>query len=89
MVRRADTSHKAILDDMVYPAILLAFGQSIAHLLMMVGCIQSRLRALTKKFCKVEALVDDNVNVLIDQHSNPEVKAVSYTHLTLPTKRIV
>ena len=40
----------------------------------MVGCIQSGLRVLTKTFCKVETLVDDEGNVLIDQNSNPEVK---------------
>jgi len=53
----------------------------------MVGCIQSRLRALTKIFCKVEALVDDDGNVLIDQHGDLEVKVpnprveLSYTYL--------
>ena len=35
------------------------------------GCIQSGLRALTKIFYKVEALVDDEGNVLI---GDPEVK---------------
>ena len=53
----------------------------------MVGCIQSGLRALTKIFCKVEALVDDEGNVLIDQNGDPEAKMpnlrvkLSYTYL--------
>jgi len=53
----------------------------------MEGCIQSGLRALTKTFCKVEALVDDDANVLIDQHGDPKVKVtnprvkLSYTYL--------
>jgi len=49
----ADTyprSHKA---NVVYPTVLLAFGRGITLLSTMVGCIQSRLRALTKTFCKV------------------------------------
>jgi len=40
----------------------------------MVGCIQSRFWVLTKTFCIVEALVDDELNVLIDQNSDPELK---------------
>jgi len=78
--------HEVIVVNVVYPAVLLAFGQSIALLPTMVGCIQSRLRALTMTFCKVEALVDDDGNVLIDQHSeevkvpNPRVE-FSYTYL--------
>ena len=59
---------------MVYPAVLLAFGWGIALLPMMVGCIQSGLRALTKTFCKVKVLVDAKGNVLTDQHGDPEVK---------------
>jgi len=43
----------------------------------MVGYIQSGLRALTKTFYKVEALIDDDGNVLIDQHGDPEVKVPS------------
>ena len=52
--------------DVVYPAVLLAFGCSIALLSAMVGCIQSELRVLTKTFYKVKALVDDDDNMLID-----------------------
>jgi len=53
----------------------------------MVGCIQSRLRALAKTFYRVKALVDAKGNVLTDQHGNPEVKVpnprikLPYTYL--------
>ena len=70
--------HKVIVANVVYPAVLLAFSQSIALLSMIVGCIQSRLQALTKTFCKVEALVDANSNALTDQHGNLEVKVPNF-----------
>ena len=76
-----------LVTDVVYPAILLAFGRNIALLLAMMECIQSWLRALIRTFCKVEVLVDDDGNVLIDQNSNPEVKVpnpkieLPYTYL--------
>ena len=66
--------HEVIVADVVYPAVLLAFGRDISLLPMMMRCIQSGLRVLTKTFCKVEALVDANGNALTDQHGNPEVK---------------
>ena len=66
--------HEVIMVDVVYPVLLLAFGRRITLLPMMVRCIQSELQALTKTFCKVEALVDANGNALTDQHGNPEVK---------------
>jgi len=59
-------SHEVIVADVVYPIVLLAFGWNIALLPTMMGCIQSRLRSLTKTFCKVEALVDNDGNVFID-----------------------
>ena len=43
-------------------------------LLAIVGCIQNWLQVLTKTFCKVEALIDDEGNVLIDQNGDPELK---------------
>ena len=67
--------HEVIIADVVYPAVLLAYGRSIGFLPTMVAGIQSGLRALAQSLCKVEAIVD--------------FAAVSYTHLTLPTKRIV
>jgi len=42
--------HEVIVADVVYPAVLLAHGKSITLLLAMVAGIQSRLRALAKRF---------------------------------------
>jgi len=67
-------SHKVIVADVVYSAVLLTFGRGTALLPTIVGCIQSGLPVLTKIFCKVEALVDGNGNALTDQHGNPKVK---------------
>jgi len=58
--------HDVIVADVIYPAVLLAFGWGIALLPMMVGCIHSGLRAMAKIFYKVEALVDAKGNVLTD-----------------------
>ena len=49
--------HEVIVTDVVYPVVLLAHGKSII-LLEMVAEIQSGLRALTKSFCQVEAILD-------------------------------
>jgi len=43
--------HKVIVAGVVYPAVLLAHGKSIALLPAMVTGIQSGLHALTKSFC--------------------------------------
>ena len=67
-------SDKVIVTNVVYSTVLLAFGRGIALLPTMVGCIQSRLQALTKTFYKVEALVDADGNALTNQHGDPEVK---------------
>ena len=66
--------YEVIVADVVYLAVLLAFGWGIAPLPTMVGCIQSGLRALAGTFCKVKVLVDAKGNVLTDQNGNPEVK---------------
>jgi len=79
--------HEVIVADVVYPAVLLAFDRGIALLPLMMGCIQSRLQALTKTVCKVKALLDANGNALTDRHDNSEVKMLnprielSYTYL--------
>ena len=59
-------SHEVIVTDVVYPDVMLAFGPNIVLLSAMVGCIKSRLSVLAKTSCKVEDLVDDGGNVLID-----------------------
>ena len=43
--------HEIIIVDVVYPAVLLAYGKSIALLSVMVAGIQSGLRALVKSLC--------------------------------------
>jgi len=79
--------NEVIIADMVYTAFLLAFSQNIVFLLAMVGCILSGLRVLTKTFCKVEALADDEGNVLINQNGDPKLKVpnprveLPYTYL--------
>jgi len=80
-------SHEVIVTDVVYPAVLLAFGRNIALLPVTVGCIQSGLRVLTKTFYKVEALVDEEGNMLIDWNDSPKLKVpdpiveLPYTYL--------
>ena len=51
-------SHEVIVADVVYPAVLLTHGKSIALLPTMVVGIQSGLHALAKSFCQVEAIVN-------------------------------
>ena len=52
-----------------------------------MGCIQSGLPVLTKTVCKVEALVDEEGNMLVDWNGNPELKVpdpivkLPYTYL--------
>jgi len=58
--------HEALIANVVYPAFLLAFSRSLVLLLVMVGCIQSGFQVLTKSFCRVETLVDEEGNVLVD-----------------------
>ena len=82
-------SQKVMVTDVVSSAVLLAFGQNITLLLIMVGCIQSGLRVLTKMFCKVEALADNEGNMLVDQNGDLEVKVpnprvkLPYTYLVV------
>ena len=53
---------EVIITDVVYPAVLLAYGKSIAHLPAMVAGIQSGLRALVKSLCQVEGLSTPRVD---------------------------
>ena len=79
--------HEVIFADVVSPAVLLAHGKSIALFLAMVAGIQSGLRALTKSFCQVEAVVNTEVNPVMDSNGHPLVKTpsprveLSYTYL--------
>jgi len=67
-------SHEVIVTDVVYPAILLAHGNSISLLQAMVVGVQSDLRALTKSLCQVEAVVDSQGRQVVDSEGRPEVR---------------
>ena len=72
---------------MVYPAVLLTYGKSIALLPVMVAGIQSGLRALVKSLCQVEAIVDSKGRPEVDSEGRPRVKTpnprieLPYTYL--------
>jgi len=80
-------SHKVVVADVVYPAVLLAHENSIALLPTMVAGIQSGLRTLTKSFCQVEALMDVKGNPVKNSNGHPLIKTPSlmvelpYTYL--------
>jgi len=63
--------HEVIVADKVYPVVLLAHGKFIALLPAMVAGIQSGLRALTKSFYQVEAIVDAKGNPVKDSNGHP------------------
>jgi len=74
--------HELIFADVVHLA-----RKSIALLPTMLAGIQSGLRALTKSFCQVEAIVDAKGNLVTDSNGHPLVKTLSprvefsYTYL--------
>ena len=61
-------THEVLVANVVYPAVLLSYDQSLSMLLAMVRCLQSGLRVLTKRFGHVEAFEDDEGNVIIDKN---------------------
>ena len=63
--------HGVIVADVVYSVVLLTHDRSLALVLATVGCIQSGLWVLTRSFCQVEPLVDEEGNPLIDRNSKP------------------
>ena len=63
--------HEVIVADVVYPAVLLAYGKSIALLPAIVAGIQSGLRALVKSLCQVEAIVDSEGRPVVDSEGRP------------------
>jgi len=79
--------HEVIVPDVVYPAVLLAYGKSIALLPAMVAGIQSGLRALAQNLCRVEKVVDSRVEPDVDSEGRPRVKTpnprieLPYTYL--------
>ena len=79
--------HEVIVADVVYPAVLLAHGRSIALLPAMVADIQSGLRALAQNFCRVEKVVDSHGEPDVDSEGRPRVRTpnprieLPYTYL--------
>ena len=80
-------SHEVIIADVVYPAVLLAYGKSISLLPVMVLRIQSGLSALIKSLCQVEAIVDFQDRPVVNSEGRPEMKTpnpridLPYTYL--------
>ena len=79
--------HEVIVADVLYPAVFLAHEKSIALLPAMVARIQSGLRALTKSFYQMEAIMDAEGNPVKGSSghppgktSNPRVE-LPYTYL--------
>jgi len=66
--------HEVIITDVVYLAVLLAYGKSIALLPVTVAGIQSGLRVLAKSLCQVEAIVDSEGRPMVDSEGRPRVK---------------
>ena len=66
--------HEVIVVDMVYPAVLLAYGKCIALLPAVVAGFQSELRALVKSLRQVEAIVDSEGRPVVDLEGRPRVK---------------
>ena len=80
-------SHEVIVVNVVSPAVLLAYGKSIALLLAMMAGILSGLYVLAKSFYQVEAIVDAEGHPVTDSNGRPLVKTISprvklpYTYL--------
>ena len=79
--------HEVIVADVVYPAVLLAYGRPIALLPAMAAGIQSGLRALTQSLCRAEKVVDSQGEPIVDSEGRPTVKRsnprveIPYTYL--------
>jgi len=63
--------HEVLVADVVYLAVLLAYGRPLSMLTAMVSCLQSGLRVLTKNFCHMEALEDDEGRAISTKMANP------------------
>ena len=66
--------HEVIVADVVYLAVLLAYGQFLSLLPAMVGCLQSGLRVLCLSFCNVVVEEDRDGNVIVGLDSKPRMK---------------
>jgi hypothetical protein len=73
--------HEAVSIDVVYPAVMLAYGRPIGLLPAMVSCLQSGLRVLNSSFCRVETLdTVDEAGEPIKKTLIPRVE-LPYTYL--------
>jgi len=70
--------HEVIIANVVYLAVLLAYGKSIALLPMMAARIQSGLCALANSFCHEEAIVNVEGHLVTDSNGRP------WSRLTVP-----
>ena len=75
--------HEFIITDIVYPAILLDYGQSLGFLPTMVGFLQSGLRVLYRSFCSVVPEEDREGNVVVGPDCDPRMKTPN-PHIELP-----
>ena len=76
-------SHKVIIADVVYLAILLTYGQSLSLLFTMVCCIQSVLRTLCQSLYNVVVEKDKEGYVVVSTDGRPRVR-IPNPHLELP-----
>jgi hypothetical protein len=75
------TPHEAISIEVVYPAVMLAYGRPLGLLPAMVGCLQSGLRVLTTSFCNTTATDEvDEDGTAIRKVASPRVE-LPYTYL--------
>jgi len=71
--------NEVLILDMMYLSILLAYVRSLSVLPVKVGFLQSGLLMLTKSFCHVEAMKDDECHVIVDQNGAPRLKIPNLT----------
>ena len=75
------TPQEAISINVVYPAVMLAFGRPMGLLPAMVSCLQSGLITLTINFCHTEKIDEkDEDGTPIRRTPNPRVE-LPYTYL--------
>jgi len=75
--------HEVIIADVVYPAVLLAYGRSLSLLSAMVGCLQSVLRTLCQSLYNVVVEKDKEGYVVVSTDGRPRVRTPN-PHLELP-----
>jgi len=66
--------YEVIISDVVCLAVLLVYGRSLGLLSAMVGCLQSGLQVLCRRFCDVVAEEDRKGNVVVGLDGEPTIK---------------